>query len=86
MLVSLLYTYLVFMVVCNGREKPHADKYKESTNYLNYDVSRTLCTSLPLSDLEHIKRLIFVLIVYNKAAVLLFHDVYPVLSYEHLPG
>jgi hypothetical protein len=42
-----------------GTEKPHVDKYKEITNDWNYDASCTL-TSLPVWDLEHFKRLIFV--------------------------
>jgi hypothetical protein len=43
-----------------GIEKPHTDKYKEITNNLNYDASCTVA-SLPVWDLEHFKRLIFVL-------------------------
>jgi hypothetical protein len=42
-----------------GREKPHTDKYMEITNDWNYDTSCTLA-SLPVSDIENIKRLIFV--------------------------
>jgi hypothetical protein len=42
-----------------GIEKPHMDKYKESTNNWNYDVSCTL-TSLPVWDLKNFKRLIFI--------------------------
>jgi hypothetical protein len=42
-----------------GIDKPHTGKYKEITNYSNYDVSCTL-TSLPVWDLENFKRLIFV--------------------------
>jgi hypothetical protein len=39
-------------------DKPHTGKYKEITNYSNYDASCTL-TSLPVWDLENFKRLIF---------------------------
>jgi hypothetical protein len=35
------------------------DKYKESTNNWNYEASFTL-TSLPVWDLENLKRFIFV--------------------------
>jgi hypothetical protein len=42
-----------------GREKPHMVKYKAITNDWNYDASCTL-TSLPVWDLENIKRLVFV--------------------------
>jgi hypothetical protein len=42
-----------------GIEKPHVDKYKEITNNWNYDASCTLI-SLPVLDLENIKRLFFV--------------------------
>jgi N6-adenosine-specific RNA methylase IME4 len=42
-----------------GREKSHMDKYKESTKDWNYDASCML-TSLPVSDLENFKCLIFV--------------------------
>jgi hypothetical protein len=42
-----------------GREKQHADKYKEIVNDWNYDTSCT-CTSLPVQDLEYFKCLIFV--------------------------
>jgi hypothetical protein len=41
-----------------GGEKPHADKYKEIKIDWNYDASCTL-TSLPVWDLENLKRLIF---------------------------
>jgi hypothetical protein len=42
-----------------GIDKPHAGKYKETTNDSNHDASCTL-TSLPVWDLENFKRLIFV--------------------------
>jgi hypothetical protein len=42
-----------------GIEKPHMDKYKEITNNWNYDASCTV-TSLPIWDLENLKRLIFI--------------------------
>jgi hypothetical protein len=46
-----------------GIEKPHVDKYKEITNDWNYDASCTL-TSLPVWDLENLKRLILLYSVY----------------------
>jgi hypothetical protein len=42
-----------------GIVKPRTDRYKEITNYWNYDASSTL-TSLPVWDLEHFKRSILV--------------------------
>jgi hypothetical protein len=42
-----------------GREKRYADKCKEIKNDWNYYASCTL-TSIPIWDLEHFKRLIFV--------------------------
>jgi hypothetical protein len=42
-----------------GVEKLHTDKYKEIMNNWNYDASCML-TSLPVWDLENLKRLIFV--------------------------
>jgi hypothetical protein len=42
-----------------GREKPHTGKYKAITNEWNYDASCTL-TSLPVWDLENLKRLVLV--------------------------
>jgi hypothetical protein len=42
-----------------GSEKAHTDKYKKITNNWNYDASRML-TSLPVSDPENFKSLIFV--------------------------
>jgi hypothetical protein len=42
-----------------GREKPHMEKYKEITNYWNYDAS-CMFTSLPASDYENFQCLIFV--------------------------
>jgi hypothetical protein len=42
-----------------GREKPHTDKCNEITNDSVYDASCTL-TSLPVSDAENFRRLIFV--------------------------
>jgi hypothetical protein len=42
-----------------GREKPHTDKYKKIRNGWNYDTSCTL-TSLPVSGLEDLKRLVFI--------------------------
>jgi hypothetical protein len=41
------------------REKLRTNKYKEITNGWNYDASCAL-TSLPVSDVENFKRLIFV--------------------------
>jgi hypothetical protein len=35
-----------------GREKPYMNKYKETTNYWNYDAS-CMHTSLLVSDLEN---------------------------------
>jgi hypothetical protein len=57
-----ILVYLLTSAINNlteGRENPHTDIYKEITNGWNYDASCTL-TSLPVSDLENIKRLIFV--------------------------
>jgi hypothetical protein len=42
-----------------GREKPHMAKYKTITIDWNYDARCTL-TSLPVWDLESVKRLVFV--------------------------
>jgi hypothetical protein len=42
-----------------GREKLNMDEYKEIKNGWNYDASCAL-TSLPVSELAHFKRLIFV--------------------------
>jgi hypothetical protein len=42
-----------------GREKPHTDKYKANTNDWNYDAFCTF-TSLPVSDFENFKCLVFV--------------------------
>jgi hypothetical protein len=47
-----------------GGETPHVVKYKAITNDWNYDASCTL-TSLPVWDLEHFKRLVSVVQVYN---------------------
>jgi hypothetical protein len=41
-----------------GWEKPHAEKHKEITNDWHYDASCTQ-TSLPASDFQNFKRLIF---------------------------
>jgi hypothetical protein len=41
------------------REKPHMNKYKEIMNDWKYDTGCTL-TSLPISDFENLKHLIFV--------------------------
>jgi hypothetical protein len=41
------------------REKPHTYEYKKVTNGWNCDANCKL-TSLPVSDLEHFQRLIFV--------------------------
>jgi hypothetical protein len=42
-----------------GKGKPHTDQQKEITNDLNYNASGML-TSLPLSDLNNFKCLLFV--------------------------
>lgn len=42
-----------------ARQKSHRDKYKEITNYWNYDVNCTL-TSLPVWDFKNFKCLVFV--------------------------
>jgi hypothetical protein len=42
-----------------GIEKKHTDKYKEITNDWNYDANSAL-TSLPVWNLENIKRLVSV--------------------------
>jgi hypothetical protein len=49
----------VSIPVTEGIEKSHTDKYKRIMNDWNYDASCTI-TSLPVSDLENFKRLIFV--------------------------
>jgi hypothetical protein len=49
-----------------GREKQRTDKYKQITNDWNYDASCTL-TSLPVFNLESLKRLIFLYRVHFEA-------------------
>jgi hypothetical protein len=52
-----------------GIDKPHTGKYKQITNDSNYDASCKL-KSLPVWDLEHFKRLIFVVqSVQNKGQI-----------------
>jgi hypothetical protein len=57
--MSLLACLAHITVFNEGTEKPHMDKYKEITNDWNY-VASCMLTSLPVSDLENLKCLIFV--------------------------
>jgi hypothetical protein len=54
-----------------GIDKPRTGKYKEITNYSNYDASCTL-TSLPVWDLENFKLLIFVVQIVQVLVVSFF--------------
>jgi hypothetical protein len=65
-----------------GREKPHADKYKAITNDWNYNASCTL-TLLLTWDLENFKSLVFVVqivhahfLVFDKCSIWSVVDIF----------